>query len=143
MISVIIPAYNDEECLKKGLTSVFNSDYKDFEVIVVNDASKDNSLDVAKSFPCRIVDLKINKGIANARNQGADAAKGDILVFFDSDIVIEEDNIWRLSDKEIDEEKLLLKNLNSIFNKITYENYDIIWKVSSITLELPNLEVIL
>ena len=41
-------------------------------------------------------------------------------------IVNQEGNIWKLSDKEIDEEKLLLKNLNSIFNKITNENYDIL-----------------
>ena len=88
-LSVIVPVYNDERYLGGCLKSIFESDYPNFEVIVVNDASTDRSLDIAKSFSCRIVDLKINKGVGNARNKGAEAAKGEILVFFDSDVVIE------------------------------------------------------
>ncbi len=98
MISVIVPVYNDEKFLEKCLTSIFNSDYKDFEVIVVDDASKDNSLEIAKKFPCKVIDLKINGGVANARNQGANATKGNILVFFDSDIVIEEDTLSKFAE---------------------------------------------
>lgn len=97
MLSVIIPVYNDEKFLKECLTSIFNSDYNDFEVIVVDDNSKDNSVEVAKKFPCRVIELKKNEGVANARNQGVEAAKGDILVFFDSDIIIEKDTLSKFA----------------------------------------------
>lgn len=97
MISVIVPVYNDQVFLEKCLTSIFSSDYKDFEVIVVDDYSKDNSVNVAKKFPCKIIELKTNEGVANARNQGADTAKGDILVFFDSDIMIEKDTLSKFA----------------------------------------------
>lgn len=90
---MIVPVYNDEKYLEKCLESIFKSNYSDFEVIVVNDNSTDNSLNVAKRFPCRIIDLKTNKGVANARNVGAEAAEGDILLFFDSDVVLEEDTL--------------------------------------------------
>jgi glycosyltransferase involved in cell wall biosynthesis len=92
-ISVIIPVYNDEKYLGKCLKSIFDSDYENFEVIVVNDGSTDNSLFQAHNFPCRIVNLKNNLGVANARNEGANAAHGDLLIFFDSDAVIEKDTI--------------------------------------------------
>jgi len=97
MISIIVPVYNDQVFLEKCLTSIFNSDYNDFEVIVVDDHSKDNSVNVAKKFPCKVIELKENEGVANARNQGADAAKGDILVFFDSDIMIEKDTLSKFA----------------------------------------------
>ena len=92
-VSVIVPMYNDEKYIAKCLASIFNSGYPAFEVIVVNDGSIDDSLAIAKRFPCRIVDLKKNSGVSNARNQGANVAKGEILVFFDSDVVIERDTI--------------------------------------------------
>ncbi len=94
-VSVIVPMYNDERYITKCLTSIFNSDYPSFEVIVVNDGSTDNSLAVAKKFPCRVINLKDNGGVSNARNQGANAAKGEILVFFDSDVVIDKDTVSR------------------------------------------------
>src|SRR3989344_8458689 len=97
MISIIVPVYNDQVFLEKCLTSIFSSDYKDFEVIVVDDHSKDNSVNIAKKFPCKIIELKTNEGVANARNQGADTAKGDILVFFDSDIMIEKDTLSKFA----------------------------------------------
>ena len=94
-ISVIIPVYNGAKYLEKCLESVFASDYRGFEAIVVDDASTDNSTEIAGRFPCRIINLPENKGVANARNNGADAARGDILIFIDSDIVLEENTISR------------------------------------------------
>ena len=93
MISIIIPVYNGEKYLTECLRSVFNSDYADSEVIVVNDGSTDNSLEIINSFPCRVINLENNLGVANARNVGANAARGDLLIFFDADIVIEKDTI--------------------------------------------------
>lgn len=97
MISVIVPVHNDEKYLRKCLESIFNSDYTDYEVVVVDDCSSDRSLDIAKNFPCRIIDLRENNGVANARNKGAEAARGEILVFFDSDIVLEPDTLSKFA----------------------------------------------
>lgn len=97
MLSVVVPVYNDQKYLEGCLRSIFGSDYPDFEVIVVNDASTDDSLEIARKFPCQIVDLKTNAGVANARNKGANNAKGDILVFFDSDVEVERDTLSRFA----------------------------------------------
>lgn len=93
MVSVVIPVFNDEKRLERCLRSVFASDCRDYEVIVVNDGSTDGSLKIIQSFPCRLVNLEKNSGVAKARNMGASAAKGDLLIYFDSDIVIEKDTI--------------------------------------------------
>jgi glycosyltransferase involved in cell wall biosynthesis/MoaA/NifB/PqqE/SkfB family radical SAM enzyme len=97
MLSVIIPIYNDEKYIGKCLDSIFDSDYPDFEVIIVNDASTDRSSDIIKRFLCRVIDLEKNRGVAYARNEGARAAKGDVLVFFDSDVVVEKDTLSKFA----------------------------------------------
>ena len=96
LLSVIVPFYN-QKYLQKCLESIFESDYPNFEVIAINDGSTDNSLSIAKSFPCKVIDLKKNKGVANARNQGAKVAKGNILIFIDSDIVVEKDTLSKFA----------------------------------------------
>lgn len=84
-ISIIIPAYNSEKTIGACLSSIYNSHFKNFEVIIVNDNSKDNTSKIAKKFPCKIIELKQNKGPANARNKGAEISRGEILLFLDSD----------------------------------------------------------
>ncbi len=97
-ISIIIPLYNSEKTLEKCLHAIFNSKYQNFEVLVVDDGSKDNSLKIAESFPCNILKLKHNQGASVARNWGAKNAKGDILLFIDSDIVIKSDTLNQFAD---------------------------------------------
>jgi len=92
-VSVIIPVYNDSKNLKKCLESIFISKCKNFEVIVSDDGSSDNSYEVATQFPYKIIRLMKNKGAATARNIGAKHATGDILYFVDSDTVQGEDTI--------------------------------------------------
>jgi glycosyltransferase involved in cell wall biosynthesis len=92
-ISIIIPVYNSERTLKKCLTAIFSSRFQKFEVLVVDDDSKDNSMTIAESFPCKILKLPYNQGPCVARNWGARNAKGDILLFVDSDVVIEGDTL--------------------------------------------------
>ena len=91
MISVIIPFYNSCKTLKECLESVFNNKFDDFEVIAVSDRSTDNSVDIAKDYNCKIIELKENKGPAFARNAGANSALGDILLFLDSDCMVKND----------------------------------------------------
>ena len=97
MISVIIPVYNSGNTLKECLDSIFNNITEKFEVIVVSDNSKDNSIDIAKNYKCKIIELKENSGPAFARNIGADSAFGDLLLFVDSDVVVKNDIISNVS----------------------------------------------
>ena len=90
MVSVILPFYNAEQTLRNSLDSLRRQLYKDFELILVDDGSTDNSLSIAKSF-VQENDLTIqlihqeNKGVSAARNTGIDAARGEYLAFLDAD----------------------------------------------------------
>ena len=91
MISVIIPVYNSSQTLKECLDAIFSDSSEKSEVIVVSDNSKDNSIDIAKNYNCKIIELKENTGPGNARNVGANSATGDLLLFVDSDVVVKKD----------------------------------------------------
>ena len=92
-ISVIIPFYNSEKSLKQCLKAVYKSTYRNFEVIAVSDNSLDRSDQIIEEFSCRFKRLKKNHGSGFARNAGAKLAKGKILVFLDSDVIIKRDSL--------------------------------------------------
>ncbi len=96
MISVIVPAFNAAATLSTCLRSVFASDYRDFEVIVVDDHSTDDTRAVARALPCLLIEGTVNGGPAAARNAGAAAAAGSILFFLDADISIQPDSLRRI-----------------------------------------------
>jgi len=87
---VIIPAYNVEKYIGETLKSVFNQTFKDFEIVVVNDGSKDNTLQVVSEilngsgFPFKIVD-QVNRGVSVARNVGMENSAGRYIKFLDGD----------------------------------------------------------
>lgn len=103
-ISIIIPAYNSSLTLKECLEAIFNSNFKNFEVIVISDNSTDNSVGIAKQYQCKIIELSENKGPAFARNEGAKISEGDILLFVDSDVIIKKDALNYLSEKFLQNE---------------------------------------
>jgi len=90
-ISIIIPNYNGESTIGKCLEAAFSSGYDNFEVIVVDDCSADNSIEIIKRFPCKLVALKERSGASKARNAGAKNSKGKLLFFIDSDCIVKED----------------------------------------------------
>lgn len=92
-ISVIIPNYNDAENLGKCLEAVFSSNYEHVEVIVVDDCSNDNSLEVAEKYPCKLIPLKKHSGAGAARNIGASHSSGSILFFTDADCLVNKDTL--------------------------------------------------
>ncbi len=108
-ISVIIPFYNSEKSLKQCLEAVYKSTYKNFEVIAVSDNSLDKSDQIIKKFSCKFKRLKKNHGSGFARNIGAKLAKGNILVFIDSDVIIKKDslNIIQKSFKKKDNYQMI------------------------------------
>lgn len=88
MVTVIIPSYNREKTIKRAVDSVLNQTYKDIEVIVVDDCSTDNTLDVVKSIKdsrLKVFKLNENSGACVARNFGIEKAKGQYIAFQDSD----------------------------------------------------------
>ncbi len=82
MLSVIIPAFNEENFLPRCLESLKNQKFKDFEIIVVDNNSTDKTAEIAKKFNVILFSEK-NQGVAYARNKGSEIAKGEILVFTD------------------------------------------------------------
>ena len=94
--SVIIPARNCAGHLGAALRSLALSTYKDYEVIVVNDASADQTGEVAMSAGATVIDLPHQRGPAAARNIGVRIARGEFLVFLDADVCIQPGTIERL-----------------------------------------------
>ncbi|MFD9425091.1 MULTISPECIES: glycosyltransferase family 2 protein [unclassified Streptomyces] len=92
-VSVIIPNYNYEKTLRACLESVYAQTLSPLDVVVVDDASTDNSRDIAREFPCVLVASPHNGGVSAARNLGVAASRGEILFFLDSDIALAPDAI--------------------------------------------------
>jgi glycosyltransferase involved in cell wall biosynthesis len=87
VFSVIIPLYNKEKYIKRAINSVLKQTYQNFEIIVINDGSTDNSLSVIKSIKDKRVKIfnQKNLGVSNARNKGIKKAKGEYIAFLDAD----------------------------------------------------------
>jgi glycosyltransferase involved in cell wall biosynthesis len=87
-LSVIIPNYNHEPALELCISSVQNQAYPGSEIIFVDDCSTDNSLARARATGVKVLTTPRNSGVATARNLGAAAATGEILLFLDSDVAL-------------------------------------------------------
>ena len=94
-ISIIIPVYNAEKTLIKCLDSVQRQTFKDYEVILINDGSSDNSAEICQKYCARDERFKLvnqeNGGPSKARNRGIDEAKSKYIMFVDSDDYIDQD----------------------------------------------------
>lgn len=87
LISIIIPVYNVENYIDNSINDILNQTYDNFELIIVNDGSKDRTLSkIEKYNDCRIkLYNQINKGVSSARNIGLDNANGKYIIFLDAD----------------------------------------------------------
>ena len=88
MISVVIPLYNKESTILKTLTSVINQAYKDFEIVIIDDGSTDNSISIINNnFDDHRIKIisQSNQGVSIARNQGVFHSKYDLIAFLDAD----------------------------------------------------------
>lgn len=119
-VSVIIPVYNAEKYIEKTINSVLEQTYKDYEIILVDDCSKDNSREVIEQYVrdnenivyfC----LEENSGAAVARNKGLELAKGRYIAFLDSD------DTWESS--KLEKQILQMRNTGCAFS---YTRYDLV-----------------
>lgn len=136
-VSVIIPVYEVEEYIRQCLESVINQTYKNIEIIIINDGTKDNSMQIVKEYSLdkRIkVINKENGGLSSARNRGIEQATGDYIFFLDSDDWLAlntfEELIKLITDKEdivvfdfykFDESKQKIKRKTTSIKKL--KNY--------------------
>ncbi len=93
LVSVVIPNRNGAAVLAECLRAAFASDHPRFEVVVVDDCSDDGSVEIIERFPCKLVRLREHGGVSKARNAGAAAASGELLVFIDSDCLLRPDSL--------------------------------------------------
>ncbi len=87
MISVVIPLYNKEKQIAYTLQSVFEQTFQDFEIVVVDDGSTDNSVEEVEKFDGSRIRLihQTNAGVSAARNRGIEEARGELIAFLDAD----------------------------------------------------------
>lgn len=122
-VSIIVPIYNTERYLDKCIQSILNQTYKNFELILINDGSTDNSIDICNHYKIsddRIVVIdKENTGSSDSRNIGIDKAKGKYICFVDSDDWIDPNMIY-------DKVKLIKeKNVDFIISGLSIDTVDI------------------
>lgn len=88
LVSVIIPVYNSEKYVKETIESVLKQTYQNFEIIIVDDCSTDNSCQIIENIDdqrIQLIQLDKNSGVAVARNIAIENAKGQYIAFLDSD----------------------------------------------------------
>ena len=135
-ISIIIPIYNSEKYLYTCLTSIVNQSYKDIEIICIDDASNDNSLNIINEYKekdnrIKVISLKENKGVSNARNIGIENATSKYLCFVDSDDSLDLkfcEESWKnkvLTNSDLVCGRRVLKNENGSILKIWVPKFDI------------------
>ena len=102
LITIVVPVYNVEKYISDCLDSLISQTYKNIEIILVNDGSKDDSLIICQNYAAiddrvKVLDVP-NGGVSNARNCGIESATGEYIQFVDSDDVITENMTERLVD---------------------------------------------
>ncbi len=99
-VSVIVPVYNGEKFLPRCLDALFASDHSNFEVIVVDDGSTDDSAKISRAKGAKVISSRRRQsGPAAARNLAAKQAKGEILLFIDADVVVKRDTISKTAKR--------------------------------------------
>lgn len=98
LVSIVVPVYNAERFLKDTINCVLNQTYENWELLLVNDCSKDNSKKVAKPFlsdKIKWIDMNKNGGAALARNKGIEESNGKYICFLDADDLWEKEKLQK------------------------------------------------
>lgn len=130
LISVIVPIYNSSKYLNECLNSILNQTYKNLEIILINDGSTDNSLEICREFKKRdkrvIIIDKANTGVSDSRNFGIENSNGKYIIFVDSDDVLNINLIYRLYSGAIEKNVDVVRcNYQGYYNKNKGKIYDL------------------
>lgn len=120
LVSVVMPVYNASKYLEETVQSVLRQTYENFELIMIDDCSKDNSLEIARRYEAqdpriRVIAGETNQGVARVRNRGILEAKGAYIALLDSD------DVW--VDTKLERQVYLLESQEA---EIAYCSYDFI-----------------
>lgn len=100
--SIIVPIYNAEQYLDRCIHSILDQNYSNFEIILINDGSSDNSLTICENFARKHPNIKLinqkNRGVSAARNKGLEHATGNLILFVDADDYVEPTYVQVLTD---------------------------------------------
>lgn len=153
LISIIVPIYNVENYLRQCLDSIMNQTYQNFECLLINDGSPDNSAEICREYVDKDASFryfeKENGGVSSARNLGIEHSKGEYITFIDSDDWVDSDYLEVLHSK--------IKEYNTDFVISSYKKFDMdedcfylhiwdqdyyerIWTSQELLTQLPNLE---
>jgi len=106
LVSIVIPVYNKEKHLDNCLESILSQTYKNIEIIIINDGSKDKSDKIIRRWLSKDSRIRYytqtNQGVASARNKGISLARGDFIYFLDADDVVKKDAIKKLITNAIE-----------------------------------------
>lgn len=138
-ISVLIPVYNAKDFLDDSINSLLNQTFKDFELICVNDGSKDNSLEILQKFASKDSRVKVidkpNEGCGSARNRALEEANGQYAYFFDPDDELALDTFEKAYKSAVynDSEIVIFKSNIIIDDKINNDRvfFDVKTKIKS------------
>ena len=128
--SVIIPVYNVEKYIRRCITSVINQTFKDYEIIVINDGSTDNSIEIAKEFPVKIINSP-HVSVSEARNLGVKKAKGEYILFLDSDDYWDNDLLKKLTKSLKNNPDLVRFQVRTVTDNNETKDYNLINKKMS------------
>ena len=128
-ISVIIPVYNASEFLDDAFDCLLNQTSTDFELVCVNDGSKDNSLEILEAFAAKDSRVKVidkeNGGCGSARNSGLEEAEGDYIYFFDPDDILEKNTFELAYNSAVENKSDMVVFKANIFDKDGISNRQI------------------
>lgn len=143
-ISIIVPVFNAEKFLDKCVTSILSQSFRNFELLLINDGSKDNSGILCDQYALSDDRIKVfhknNGGVSSARNLGIDKARGEWITFIDSDDWLETDflkNLISYDDTLMvvggfkrfgDREDEIIPDVTTIYNVV--EDINVLWKTT-------------
>lgn len=134
--SIVIPTYNEAKYISRALCALENQTFKDFEVIVKDGESRDETVRIAKKFAKKVVSIR-DCSVGDARNQGARHAEGDILIFMDADTLLPPETLARFCELMNDEGIVgascrKVPQSGSILDRLLYEFVNISTFVNSL-----------
>ncbi len=117
--SIIVPVYNAESVIRQCVESILAQDYKDYELLLIDDCSQDSSLDLCMGYASSNANVFVyhqekNKGVSAARNVGIEKSSGEYILFIDSDDFISQDYLMEINKY----------TLNDIYDLVAFGNYN-------------------